>query len=210
MSPTGIPKELQPPLMTVLQDVHGVALTPTGIPKELQPPLMTVLQDVHGVALTPTGIPKELQPPLMTVLQDVHGVALTRNGIHRELQPALMPVLQDVHGVALSNEDPPETGGGCAQDEPEQAMPTDELPERGGLVGFGRLGGPEGAGGSPKATTEGRRSKVWDPTQRVTLDSDTAARLRSVLPRGMTKYWLQRYSLFSRFDEGVLMDQEGW
>ena len=30
------------------------------------------------------------------------------------------------------------------------------------------------------------------------------------LPRELWKYWLQRYSLFNRFDEGVLMDEEGW
>lgn len=30
------------------------------------------------------------------------------------------------------------------------------------------------------------------------------------LPRKLWKYWLQRYSLFSRFDEGILMDEEGW
>ena len=30
------------------------------------------------------------------------------------------------------------------------------------------------------------------------------------LPRKLWKYWLQRYSLFHRFDEGILMDEEGW
>lgn len=30
------------------------------------------------------------------------------------------------------------------------------------------------------------------------------------LPRKLWKYWLQRYSLFKRFDEGILMDEEGW
>jgi len=24
------------------------------------------------------------------------------------------------------------------------------------------------------------------------------------------KYWVQRYSLWSKFDQGVLMDKEGW
>ncbi len=26
----------------------------------------------------------------------------------------------------------------------------------------------------------------------------------------MAKYWMQRYSLWSRYDEGVRMDEEGW
>lgn len=30
------------------------------------------------------------------------------------------------------------------------------------------------------------------------------------LSRQLWKYWLQRYTLFSRFDEGVMMDEEGW
>lgn len=33
---------------------------------------------------------------------------------------------------------------------------------------------------------------------------------RGPLPRKLWKYWLQRYILFSRFDEGVLIDEEGW
>jgi hypothetical protein len=30
--------------------------------------------------------------------------------------------------------------------------------------------------------------------------------VRKLLPRKMAKYWLQRYSLFSRFDMGAQMD----
>ena len=30
------------------------------------------------------------------------------------------------------------------------------------------------------------------------------------LPHRLRKYWLQRYSLFSRFDEGIRLDEEGW
>ena len=46
--------------------------------------------------------------------------------------------------------------------------------------------------------------------QRVELDPDTAAYVRTMLPRNMAKYWLQRYSLFSKFDQGIQMDTEGW
>ncbi|KAI9032253.1 RNA cap guanine-N2 methyltransferase-domain-containing protein [Hyaloraphidium curvatum] len=31
-----------------------------------------------------------------------------------------------------------------------------------------------------------------------------------LVPEYLRKYWLQRYSYFSRFDEGVLLDVEGW
>lgn len=30
------------------------------------------------------------------------------------------------------------------------------------------------------------------------------------LSQRVAKYWMQRYSLWSRYDEGVLMDEEGW
>lgn len=33
---------------------------------------------------------------------------------------------------------------------------------------------------------------------------------KSELPRKLWKYWLQRFSLFSRFQDGILMDEEGW
>lgn len=34
--------------------------------------------------------------------------------------------------------------------------------------------------------------------------------LPAELSRTAARYWLQRYALFSRFDEGILMDEEGW
>ncbi|KAJ3289894.1 Trimethylguanosine synthase [Borealophlyctis nickersoniae] len=30
------------------------------------------------------------------------------------------------------------------------------------------------------------------------------------IPQNLRKYWFQRYSLFSRFDEGIMLDAEGW
>lgn len=30
------------------------------------------------------------------------------------------------------------------------------------------------------------------------------------LPLSISKYWWQRYLLFSRFDNGIKMDEEGW
>jgi hypothetical protein len=38
------------------------------------------------------------------------------------------------------------------------------------------------------------------------MDADTAVYVRKLLPRKMAKYWLQRYSLFSKFDQGAQMD----
>ncbi|KAF3571363.1 hypothetical protein F2Q69_00059838 [Brassica cretica] len=36
-----------------------------------------------------------------------------------------------------------------------------------------------------------------------------AEKEQSTSPK-LTKYWLQRYDLFSRYDEGIQMDEEGW
>ena len=38
----------------------------------------------------------------------------------------------------------------------------------------------------------------------------SALQSKRELPRKLWKYWLQRYSLFQKFDEGILMDEEGW
>lgn len=47
-------------------------------------------------------------------------------------------------------------------------------------------------------------------TRRVLLDPATAAYVRTLLPRNAAKYWMQRYSLFSRFDADIQLDTEGW
>lgn len=44
----------------------------------------------------------------------------------------------------------------------------------------------------------------------MALDPDDAIFVRKLLPRKMAKYYLQRYSLFSKFDAGVQMDTTGW
>ena len=37
------------------------------------------------------------------------------------------------------------------------------------------------------------------------------AQLRALgLSQQVAKYWMQRYSLWSRYDAGVVMDEEGW
>ncbi|KAJ3128878.1 hypothetical protein HK098_003205 [Nowakowskiella sp. JEL0407] len=32
----------------------------------------------------------------------------------------------------------------------------------------------------------------------------------SYLDKSLTKYWLQRYSLFTKFDDGIWLDEDGW
>ena len=45
----------------------------------------------------------------------------------------------------------------------------------------------------------------------VAAGGNTAAgAARKALPRRLTRFWFQRYSLWSRFDMGILMDEAGW
>ncbi|KAK9867410.1 hypothetical protein WJX84_011869 [Apatococcus fuscideae] len=37
-----------------------------------------------------------------------------------------------------------------------------------------------------------------------------AGAARRALPRRLTRFWFQRYSLWTRFDKGILMDEAGW
>jgi hypothetical protein len=41
------------------------------------------------------------------------------------------------------------------------------------------------------------------PGERVVMDSSLAAYVRTILPRNVAKYWLQRYSLFTKYDNGI-------
>ena len=57
---------------------------------------------------------------------------------------------------------------------------------------------------------QGARDTEASGTDRdwVELDANTAAFVRSLLPRNMGKYWLQRYSLFSKYDQGIQVGHE--
>lgn len=34
--------------------------------------------------------------------------------------------------------------------------------------------------------------------------------MAETMSKSLIKYWLQRYSLFSKYDEGIKLDEEGW
>ena len=54
------------------------------------------------------------------------------------------------------------------------------------------------------------RKRSGSSGKQMLVDPKTAAMAREQVPRRLFKYWLQRYSLFSKFDQGVQMDGEGW
>ncbi|KAL1207752.1 hypothetical protein V5N11_000485 [Cardamine amara subsp. amara] len=57
-----------------------------------------------------------------------------------------------------------------------------------------------------KAKKESRRTRA----KKKLLRSYTGTQTECVLEEYLGKYWCQRYLLFSRFDEGIKMDEEGW
>ncbi|KAJ4958834.1 hypothetical protein NE237_025945 [Protea cynaroides] len=63
---------------------------------------------------------------------------------------------------------------------------------------------------SPIARARTRCSKKRKRSkQRVKATPEEPFKEESISPL-VRKYWLQRYSLFSRYDEGIQMDEEGW
>ncbi|KAJ3170827.1 Trimethylguanosine synthase [Geranomyces variabilis] len=42
------------------------------------------------------------------------------------------------------------------------------------------------------------------------LDDEMYIWSEEYIPKRLKKYWIQRYNLFSRFDEGVMLDEESW
>ncbi|KFM27644.1 Trimethylguanosine synthase [Auxenochlorella protothecoides] len=68
---------------------------------------------------------------------------------------------------------------------------------------------PESAAASPPAPK--RPAKQRQASRRRGRDkTERPWWLPKDVPLAASKYWLQRYSLFSRFDDGIRLDQEGW
>ncbi|KAL7593085.1 hypothetical protein Lser_V15G34221 [Lactuca serriola] len=63
-------------------------------------------------------------------------------------------------------------------------------------------------------TTASRRSKKRRKLRKQEVNIRAKFRAtkesRPIISPKIKKYWLQRYSLFSRYDEGIKMDEEGW
>ncbi|KAI7877715.1 S-adenosyl-L-methionine-dependent methyltransferase [Lichtheimia hyalospora FSU 10163] len=55
-----------------------------------------------------------------------------------------------------------------------------------------------------------KKSATCLSTRNRSVDGTTVLYTRKTLPTKLKKYYFQRYSLFSKFDEGIMMDEEGW
>ncbi|KAI9344885.1 RNA cap guanine-N2 methyltransferase-domain-containing protein [Obelidium mucronatum] len=51
---------------------------------------------------------------------------------------------------------------------------------------------------------------VWDPATVNVPDDTILTWTEDLIPKEVKKYWRHRHSLFTRFDEGVKLDHEGW
>ncbi|KAL0407334.1 UNVERIFIED_CONTAM: Trimethylguanosine synthase [Sesamum latifolium] len=52
-----------------------------------------------------------------------------------------------------------------------------------------------------------RRTKI---NRKLSISSEELEGVSQGVPPSISKYWCQRYLLFSRFDYGIKMDEEGW
>ncbi|XP_076911247.1 uncharacterized protein LOC143569151 [Bidens hawaiensis] len=59
-------------------------------------------------------------------------------------------------------------------------------------------------------TRSNRQSKKRSKTLKRKLKIRAKCKPNNIISPKVNKYWLQRYSLFSRYDEGIKMDEEGW
>ncbi len=78
--------------------------------------------------------------------------------------------------------------------------------------------GAEGAAAAASASTRRRlrrqrsqaRAEAGEPPPAPDAPAAAPSGRPASVPRALEKYWLQRYSLFSRYDEGVELDDEAW
>ncbi|GAN01739.1 trimethylguanosine synthase-like [Mucor ambiguus] len=53
-----------------------------------------------------------------------------------------------------------------------------------------------------------RKQKITDPS--LVYNNVIVSYSQDTMPKDMQKYYFQRYAYFSKFDQGILMDKEGW
>ncbi|SAL97895.1 hypothetical protein [Absidia glauca] len=58
--------------------------------------------------------------------------------------------------------------------------------------------------------TKARRSNGGGGGGPVRFDDVVVSYTLGTMPSDIVKYWYQRYSYFSKYDQGILMDREGW
>ncbi|CAM6097192.1 unnamed protein product [Calypogeia fissa] len=55
-----------------------------------------------------------------------------------------------------------------------------------------------------------KKRRVRSLSEGDPLDEVKLPGIVGMMNKDLVKYWIQRYSLFTKFDEGVKMDEEGW
>ncbi|CAO3584081.1 unnamed protein product [Absidia cylindrospora] len=65
-----------------------------------------------------------------------------------------------------------------------------------------------------KSRKKGRTNKAKESSSStsgpIMFDNVVVSYTLDTLPKDIEKYWYQRYAYFSKYDEGILMDREGW
>ncbi|KAI3465346.1 hypothetical protein Pfo_022009 [Paulownia fortunei] len=63
---------------------------------------------------------------------------------------------------------------------------------------------------STKATKRKKKVRRTKSNRKLSISSEDLQGVLQEVPPSISKYWCQRYQLFSRFDYGIKMDEEGW
>ncbi|KAI3861738.1 hypothetical protein MKX03_036774 [Papaver bracteatum] len=118
------------------------------------------------------------------------------------------------HSDVYENLDMPEKG--FSHDEVHKSchLATIQPPVIDGFAALNEAVSEENGNTWTVATSKKKKKARRNRSQRKKFEQDTEEhQLKEVseaCPADMMKYWCQRYSLFSRFDDGIKMDREGW
>lgn len=63
---------------------------------------------------------------------------------------------------------------------------------------------------SNNTTNKKKKARKTKTNRKLPISSEDLPGVPDELPSSISKYWWQRYLLFSRFDSGIKMDEEGW
>ena len=182
---SSLPTQQAAPLSNIVPDTPD--LLPQLLASSTQQPILSKHNFSCGaVSSAPPGTSSPAQGcpvPQATQLDPHAGAAALKTGASQQPNAAHSPA--DRHSLLPNDAAPSGIAGAFVPDADEEAV-------GGGMAaGADLVNGGDDVGITYSSLSNHLQSKLE-------------------LPRKLWKYWLQRYSLFTRFDEGILMDEEGW
>ncbi len=196
-------------VQAAVQGMMGSTVT-SSLPTQQAPPLSNIVPDTPD--LPPELLASSAQQPSLSkhnfgscvVSSEQPGTASPAKGA-----PLPQATQLDTHAAAatLDTAASQQAGAAYSPGDRQSDLTNDAAPSS--VTGAIVLDANEEAVGGGMATEADLVSGGGDVSiMYSTLSNQLQSKLE--LPRKLWKYWLQRYSLFTRFDDGILMDEEGW